>query len=1029
MLRCFSRRTRFIARLRTSTARREDLVQRPISNGYATASHDSQSTAASPLTIKETLPFRPRRSLIARPLQKWLDLLEPALPLDLRADPTSSVETSQDIGQIAEILLAAQGKDEEHSRANFDLLYALGVTQGRWPAAIWIIKRLVEAYGADALKTSPLLQRTSHWHSNHSLDTLTGSKDAIRNAVYSGEMVMAASTGEATLDQLTDYDPNQTPSFAHRALGQVWRSLGKMTIACAGGDMKPEILELIAYLHHMGIMPASIYNQKPTSDVTSIQQPPTLNMLSSRILISLSDAVWRAREKSLAEETSKPSGYFAFLRPNAPVTRHVMVGGLRPEAWLELLLWSCLHGGWIQQGAGILRALFNESQPEWKLFSWRSFIPHSDTTVHEWDQLSYAFNNTRTRGGDHEGESSQISVSRTVSVEVVNAYADALVNSIGRGVGERGISRALVVNLLHIVMRLLARSQLSLVSGSRDAFVLRVADTCEDLTTMNESTVVELVGLGPPMGVDLDSAQQGIPKYIHDGSAAITGLCHRAIQSRVQKGDVRGALRFVKILQTRADKNKVASIVDLLKSQKSMSAHKYGGTGGFYYDNFHGISYPDFYIRLPPTIAGPLLSLSIDAGALKFAEWLIYSNEPDGPTIQEQYYADPALAPALIRYAGEQNDTQLLKKLVEAQSPAQSDTPGASVKPNGLSFAHTYLSAFLRSQVERENWKAALQIVKYMQRHREARFKPTDIAEVARAVLITQRPHQRKTLGINSDPAKAMVLFQTVLKLVSDDSKRWLEAPLVDSIHQVSLFFIVLACADPYWGQYCGSLLTRRKYFSFDLPTDVFNRLLEGIASAHGSAIARRVLGIFWPHELRERQRLRHRSHGPNAGETVLPRFEPSPRDDEDNLRTRIHIDAMSAPQVVLYGGLQPDVATMRIMLQAALTDFKAGGRPLDPADHLQEERSDGRRFRTTPSGMLLWAVRRMQYMNVQEEDIWEELKAVLTESEFNDVQLRLADLDTIADNLDGEGQDDEGEDDEGQDDSGEDDESTGGEG
>lgn len=75
-------------------------------------------------------------------------------------------------------------------------------------------------------------------------------------------------------------ESNRLLEMKHEALGQIWRGLGLMTIACAGRDIQPEILEMIAFLHHKELMPLSIYGIRPSDDSTAIQQSPMLNILS-----------------------------------------------------------------------------------------------------------------------------------------------------------------------------------------------------------------------------------------------------------------------------------------------------------------------------------------------------------------------------------------------------------------------------------------------------------------------------------------------------------------------------------------------------------------------------------------------------------------------------------------------------------------------------------------------------------------------------------------------------------------------------
>ena len=144
----------------------------------------------------------------------------------------------------------------------------------------------------------------------------------------------------------------------------------------------------------MGIMPMSIYNQRPSPDSTAIQQPPTLRLFSSRILTSLSDAAWRAHEKMVVQEAKAKGGDYAALRPEIPgMAYRIYVAGLRPEVWMELILWSCLHGGWVIDGVKILRMLSSEpSQRQWRSLSWRTLAAAEGGKDDDWDKFDYIFN-------------------------------------------------------------------------------------------------------------------------------------------------------------------------------------------------------------------------------------------------------------------------------------------------------------------------------------------------------------------------------------------------------------------------------------------------------------------------------------------------------------------------------------------------------------------------------------------------------------------------------------------------------------
>ena len=232
----------------------------------------------------------------------WVALLEAGLPSHLRHHASSQGGEEIDAAHIAQILIAAQRVNEltNVEKEGVDPLFHLGVVQGRWNAVVWIVKRLVEAFGGQGLHNNRDAERIFPWKSEQPLWQLTTNEIDLGQDVTIFKSSPAAVNMASKLDE--DTQDAEEKSERHEilrrdCLGHIWRSLGHMTMVCADDGMKPEILEIIAYLHHMEIMPMSIYNQRPSPDSTAIQQPPTLRLFSSRILTSLSDAAWRAHEK------------------------------------------------------------------------------------------------------------------------------------------------------------------------------------------------------------------------------------------------------------------------------------------------------------------------------------------------------------------------------------------------------------------------------------------------------------------------------------------------------------------------------------------------------------------------------------------------------------------------------------------------------------------------------------------------------------------------------------------------------------
>ncbi|KAK3050911.1 hypothetical protein LTR09_007989 [Extremus antarcticus] len=916
----------------------------------------------------------------------WADLLEGGLPPHLRDHARPPTNLAPNAADVANILLAAQKVVPSAKGIDvlgIDVLFYLGFQKQRWDTVVWLVKRLVEAFGPQVLKPGRSPQLVSRWVGEVSLDDLTGTKAALQDLIGPDANPVAVSAGAATLDELTDDAPDNMSGderLARNALGQVWRSLGHMVAACVDTAVKPEILEIIAYLHHMGIMPASIYNQKPSSDATSIQQPPTLNLLSSRILISLSDAAWRAHEKSAVGMAHAKSGWYQSLRPEQPGSRYrVNVAGLRPEVWLEVLLWSCLHGGWITEGSEILRILHVTN---WKPFSWRSVIPTTTDSSPDWDKLEYAFNHRLPSTMDSPDTSVDVTVCKTISSEVINAYIDALTGSTRLGVGERGLPPKYVIDRLHDLQNLLQRGNLSLVAGSWDAILLRLADTHDHFVDQSLPGFKAFVTLSPLMGDELGSpVARDIPEYVFDGSAAVIGLYHKALRSRIKAGDASGALRVFRSLSDMADNNKQRSLDDFIEQQQAVTQSN-GACNvqlALFTNNFPGIAYPAFEMQIPSTILGPFLDLVLDAKAFQLANWLVYSNEIDGPVIPGQLYADLAVAPALIRFAAETDDKPLLSKIINARK--------ALVKNERPFLPQEYLRTFFRSQVERRSWTGAVKILKHIQDTPPTRLNIVDMAYVTRAMLLEYRTAcQSSDQDAQKSFGHARDLFVAALQSTGPTKS------LDMTQEQNHMVLIVLSCADGYWAEFCKTLLPPPAYHTFHLPTKTFNLVLDGIIHAYGATKGQSVLDVFWPYPVKKAQRMGKRPSESGSGELQMSRFEPS-GDRSHEIRHIIQLPTHPPEEAVVYGGLEPDLATVRLILMAALDEVsrpqglgefsKASGSSGSGSQTQQTEavRMDDLTDETnqTTVDLLAWAVRKLQTMGMAEHDILDELGAALS--------------------------------------------------
>jgi hypothetical protein len=563
---------------------------------------------------------------------------------------------------------------------------------------------------------------------------------------------------------------------------------------------------------------------------------------------------------------------------------------------------------------------------------------------------------------DAPDEGANISVHRTISSEVVNAYVDALASSSSVGVGDRDISLALVLDYMEMLRKLLRRGNLSLGAGSWDAIVLRLFDNHESLTD-RPTAFKKLVELSPDIGAELGtSSGRHVPDYIFDGSAAVVGLYHRAIKSRIKAANMKGAYVMFKSLQDRADKNKRRSLVDFLEQQRSVQSQS-ATESGMFTSNFSGISYPALEMQIPPTVLGPLLELAVDGRAANFAKWMLYNDDIDGPIIPERMYTDVSVAPAVVRYATEMNDTGLLSKVIKALKSLSSHD--GSIK------WQAQLQSFFRAQVDRKNWDGAIQLFKYIKEGSD--FEILTIAHVARAMLFAYGRQRNGDGAAIIDHSLARRLMDQMLKETLRTGRPH------DESDQIISLTVILSHLDAYWA---NNVPSKRTVFGLSAPS--LNRLMEGIVSAYGSVKARSVLETFWPVAVARAQRFGERSSGPDAGESRMPRFEPKSQEtDENKIRSVIPLATEPPGNFMIYGGVKPNVATIVIIFYGAIEEYKATekqgvkARPIQTTSQQMEYTvGDGNQALTA---MAIWAINNLRWMRMTDDDITEELDGAIS--------------------------------------------------
>ncbi|KAF2487892.1 hypothetical protein BDY17DRAFT_320404 [Neohortaea acidophila] len=907
-------------------------------------------------------------------LASWLRLLNHQLPPPLPGGKQTGHRSTVDSHEIARIILESQ--KEAAAGEKVDLLFHLGMIENRWQTVIWLVKHLIEEF-APPLSTPPRLESVlCQSTAEASLDDMTADS-------ASALALVSAPRTRQSLDELTGglvpENLGRDKLLRHDIVGSIWRSLGMMTIACADGEMRPEILEIIAYLHHMEIVPESIYRQRPSSDPTVLQQPPMLNLLSSRILTSLSDAAWRGREKLVADAALASDGQHVSLQPDTPgIVYRKDAAAPRTEVWLELILWACLRGGWIAEGAAILLALHREpGAQEWRPVSWSSLI---DAAGHGQgrEELEYVSNTGKALKTPDRLQDSSHTVHKTVSSEVVDAYVHALLITVRQGVGERGVPPKDVLRHLTTLRDFLVRSNLGLQSGSWDAVILRYFDAQE--TIVNQSHNLEiLINLSPSLGEELrPQSLENLPAYVLDGSAAALGLFHRALQSRIKHGDIRAATRFIHRLQDLADKNKYRAIVDFFQRASGQQNDFDAPPADTFTSNFPGIEYPMFTLQIPPIILGSLMELVLDARSYSLAQWLVYSDEVDGPLLPPHHYGHPAILPALVRLATETKDGKLLALLTSASSKhAAKDewTP-----PGGV------LRSLLVSQLNLQRWDAAERTLRHLNESLHTRWSIINLAHVIRVMLIhaADAEHGKEDAQQNLDRAKQILSGMVTGEYGKIGKLRKTVPGPRRGQGAITMLLAILSLQGRGWADYCRGLQHLGGVHTIDLNAEVFNVVLEGIVHAYGSSAGQRLLDLLGPSEGDRLLQMGKRQPKHELGELHMPRFRSASFDRAPRARRALKFPGQFGQPIVIYGGVGCDIMTIRIVLDKALGDLE------------QRSRSGGKsrdNINSAVSEVTTWASRRLYALQMTAGDVREELHQTLAKYHLGDERAQRSDF------------------------------------
>jgi hypothetical protein len=878
----------------------------------------------------------------------WIRRLEHFLPTSLRDPAFEEVAIEPAIEPernplyvrrgLLQILTAAQKFD------GLDILSHLGLKQQRWNVVAWVVKEVAQGHRRFNTLTDDIRATGIQWPEYRSLDELT-------NKPFSEPSFLPTRKMSFNFSRSTRYvaDPRLPDKrLQHSGLGQIWRTMGNLILEASARPadeartIMSQVLSMMATLHHGDIVPEAVYKHVREQPYT-LQQPPILHMFSSRILTALSEAAWNAQQ-NFSAVTGVKAPRESFFAPQLPGTRYnSQVEALSPEVWLELVLWSCLHGGWITDGAAVLEKMQSYTGSNaWSLVCWSHALQTAPRDTRSSDTFNWKDLMDILEGAGpqvHHGPNDHSNIARTISSESVAAYVDALSNSIYTGVGERGISAKAVITQLKQLKHMLDQQKLGLGYVTWEAIAQRLADSNGILVQRDPALMLEILELVQPYGTELESNVPATKNaydyastpYFFEASASPLGLFHKTLQAHADLGGVEGALTSLRALQKYTDQNQRRSIEHFfqeLKEKRDSDTSLFEGVG------FFSIDYPAFFPHIPVDVLSSLLDLFTEAGIATSAIQLLQTDDLSGPIIPESLHHEPALAPALVRYATAANDKPMLEKVVSTQSTLTKGRRTAIPQP--------ILTALLASQISRHRWDSVHSVLSIAlggddpthQKLAHVRWHPSLACYLASELLRIEGRSGSQRTGTNFKPDdfyKASDIFKTLLKGGYGRPNVEIE-PLKDGGRETVNSWVmlhsvlgVLSSVNPSWASFCLPLHPRAGNQALTLETFHFNIILQGAVDGYGAHSGQKLCEQ-WCVDLQNLSAERRLSGGVEKMSPVQPR--PSGQDLSDNWSVQVQIPRFSDRTLRFYGRIMPNLTTLRIILRRLFEEKASGQSP-----------------------------------------------------------------------------------------------------
>lgn len=762
--------------------------------------------------------------------EAWVALVDAFLPKSLRStQDAGGDEPAEDTKLLPALLSKARSTPPQ----NLDVLSYMGIQQRRWGAVNWLFQSLSREHQTVAQtkehKRKEVLVPWSVAEPNPY--GVTSLHDILRiPVVFDIKAVQSAEGSNLPTKVRLCFDSDVSrPEW----LGQIWAMLAHMILGAVeyptshpnSQEIMHFVLKTLAHLHHIDVVPRTIYTYNETSDANESHKPPTLSLMAYRIMSALSDAAWKAQDEKIraeGEAMGAKDWYKGHEMPEPSIQPHV--DNLAKEIWLDLVLWCCVEGGYYTEAAWVVAKILKpKSKTPWMVIGWgeirRPEEPEMNWSVRAELEISRSHLSQIAPGfgfaGLKEVRPPVDMGPRTVSREVIVALIDGLASSLRpiteiepqieccRSLLSQNRSLTLETNILNKAVMSIFTSWNVDTWGAPEAAdrVLALTPICDSSSEDHDDS---------PQSKIFGSHENEVP-------AAFLGLLHKTLYTYTVKGNIRAALRTFRKIQTIIDADRQRHIIEFAESLER--AEQTGVEDQLISESINNII-PSVHPQIPIYILSKFLNLVTDAYLYDLGNWLLYSDDVDGPLIPPSLYSEPILQSPLLRFAIATKNGQLFTRISgKLRRPLETDI----------------LRTILHFQITLGKWDAAEEVFRHLQMEPALGWRDTDIMFVVRSVLRLEKDEESQLESL----ARAQALLQQLLD-GEFNLRRDLSQPLVVSdFRTLSQIYHMLQTVRS--SSSIRSLkrpaFTRnsRTTAPIKITSEAFNVLIEGIVETQGS--------------------------------------------------------------------------------------------------------------------------------------------------------------------------------------------------